>query len=155
MFSAWRKMTGIEFILSEVLEPHLFVIRKQARGGPEKVTPHLTYYILDGSIYQAPQLFNVFASRVVSIPTPMLYKLWIVMSLFRYSSIRMFIYYVIIGRLAFLEFWIIWLKFYVSVLVGVAHNLGAYSISLTNFFFNSGWQHFSFLAAILCGTSGF
>lgn len=60
-------MTGTEYILSEVLEPNLFVIRKQKRDGPEKVTPMLTYYILDGSIYQAPQLCNVFASRVVSI----------------------------------------------------------------------------------------
>lgn len=60
-----RKMTGIEYILSEVMEPHLFVIRKQKRDGPEKVTPMLTYYVLDGSIYQAPQLCNVFASRVV------------------------------------------------------------------------------------------
>lgn len=58
------KMTGIEYILSEVMEPHLFVIRKQKRDGPEKVTPMLTYYVLDGSIYQAPQLCNVFASRV-------------------------------------------------------------------------------------------
>jgi len=53
-------------MLYEVLEPHLFVIRKQKRDGPEKVTPMLTYYILDGSIYQAPQLCNVFAARIVS-----------------------------------------------------------------------------------------
>ncbi|CAL0335217.1 unnamed protein product [Lupinus luteus] len=58
------KMTGIEYILSEVLEPHLFVIRKQKRDSPEKVTPMLAYYILDGSIYQAPQLCNVFAARI-------------------------------------------------------------------------------------------
>ncbi|KAL2454695.1 Mediator of RNA polymerase II transcription subunit 6 [Abeliophyllum distichum] len=58
------KMTGIEYVLSEVTEPHLFVIRKQKRDGPEKVTPMLTYYVLDGSIYQAPQLCNVFAARV-------------------------------------------------------------------------------------------
>lgn len=65
-------MTGTEFMLSEVLEPHLFVFRKQKRDGPEKVTPMLTYYILDGSIYQAPQLCNVFASRVVSTPSPIM-----------------------------------------------------------------------------------
>eukprot|EP00252_Welwitschia_mirabilis_P002782 TRINITY_DN12770_c0_g1_i1.p1 TRINITY_DN12770_c0_g1~~TRINITY_DN12770_c0_g1_i1.p1 ORF type:complete len:244 (+),score=42.76 TRINITY_DN12770_c0_g1_i1:83-814(+) len=59
------KMTGIEFMLTEAMEPHLFVIRKQKRDGPEKVTPMLTYYILDGSIYQAPQLSSVFASRMV------------------------------------------------------------------------------------------
>ncbi|XP_008447573.2 mediator of RNA polymerase II transcription subunit 6 isoform X2 [Cucumis melo] len=39
-------------------------LSKQKRDGPEKVTPMLTYYILDGSIYQAPQLCNVFAARV-------------------------------------------------------------------------------------------
>lgn len=61
-------MTGNEYMLSEVMEPHLFVIRKQKRDGPEKVTPMLTYYILDGSIYQAPQLCNVFAARIVSSP---------------------------------------------------------------------------------------
>ncbi|XP_042481850.1 mediator of RNA polymerase II transcription subunit 6 isoform X2 [Macadamia integrifolia] len=58
------KMTGTEYMLSEVMEPHLFVIRKQKRDSPEKVTPMLTYYVLDGSIYQAPQLCNVFAARI-------------------------------------------------------------------------------------------
>ncbi|KAL6996377.1 hypothetical protein U1Q18_006505 [Sarracenia purpurea var. burkii] len=58
------KMTGTEYMLNEVTEPHLFVFRKQKRESPEKVTPMLTYYILDGSIYQAPQLCNVFAARV-------------------------------------------------------------------------------------------
>ncbi|KAL5575523.1 hypothetical protein UlMin_017222 [Ulmus minor] len=45
-----------QYMLNEVMEPHLFVIRKQKRDGPEKVTPMLTY--------QAPQLCNVFAARV-------------------------------------------------------------------------------------------
>lgn len=58
------KMTGMEYLLSEVMEPHLFVIRKQKRESPEKSSPMLAYYILDGSIYQAPQLCNVFASRI-------------------------------------------------------------------------------------------
>ncbi|CAI9114249.1 OLC1v1014925C1 [Oldenlandia corymbosa var. corymbosa] len=62
--SQLSKMTGIEYALSEVLEPNLFVFRKQKRDGPEKVTPMLTYYVLDGSIYQAPQLCNVFAARL-------------------------------------------------------------------------------------------
>ncbi|KAL5539508.1 hypothetical protein UlMin_042951 [Ulmus minor] len=59
------KMTGLEYMPNEVMEPHLLVIRKQKRDGPEKVTPMLTYYVLDGSIYQAPQLCNVFATRVL------------------------------------------------------------------------------------------
>ncbi|KAF5739243.1 mediator of RNA polymerase II transcription subunit 6 [Tripterygium wilfordii] len=58
------KMTGTEYILSEVREPNLFVIRKQKRESPERVTPMLTYYILDGSIYQGPQLCNIFSARI-------------------------------------------------------------------------------------------
>ncbi|XP_050231704.1 mediator of RNA polymerase II transcription subunit 6 [Mercurialis annua] len=58
------KMIGIEYMLNEVIEPNLFVFRKQKRDSPEKVTPMLTYYVLDGSIYQAPQLCNVFAARI-------------------------------------------------------------------------------------------
>lgn len=72
-------MTGTEYMLNEVMEPHLFVIRKQKRDGPEKVTPMLTYYILDGSIYQAPQLCNVFTARIVS-------SVIFVVLLFPYSS---------------------------------------------------------------------
>lgn len=55
----------MEYVLSDVIEPNLFVIRKQKRESPEKANPMLAYYILDGSIYQAPQLCNVFASRIV------------------------------------------------------------------------------------------
>lgn len=59
-------MTGIEYILHEAQEPHLFVIRKQRREGPEKTTVMSAYYVLDGSIYQAPQLYSVIGSRAVS-----------------------------------------------------------------------------------------
>ncbi|KQK18996.1 mediator of RNA polymerase II transcription subunit 6 [Brachypodium distachyon] len=65
--SQLTKMTGMEYVLSDVQEPHLFVIRKQKRLSSEKsdpMLPMLAYYILDGSIYQAPQLCNVFASRI-------------------------------------------------------------------------------------------
>ena len=55
----------MEYILHEAQEPNLFVIRKQKRDGPEKVTALAAYYVLDGSIYQAPQLYNVIGSRVV------------------------------------------------------------------------------------------
>ncbi|TQE05817.1 hypothetical protein C1H46_008500 [Malus baccata] len=58
------KMSGTEYWLSEVMEPHLFVFRKQQRDGPEKVTPMLTYYVLNGTIYQAPQLCTVFAALI-------------------------------------------------------------------------------------------
>lgn len=61
-----RKKIGMEYILQEAQEPHLFVIRKQKREGPEKVSAQAAYYVLDGSIYQAPHLYNVIGSRVVS-----------------------------------------------------------------------------------------
>ena len=60
----YSKMKGTEYILSEVMEPHLVVFHM--RDSPEKVTAMLTYNVLDGSIYQAPELCNVFAARVVS-----------------------------------------------------------------------------------------
>lgn len=59
------KMMGTEYMLHEVQEPNLFVFRKQKRDGPEKVTPISAYYVLDGTIYQAPNLHNVIGSRVV------------------------------------------------------------------------------------------
>lgn len=62
--SQLTKMTGMEYVLSDVMEPHLFVMRKQKRTNPEKADPLLAYYILDGSIYQAPLLGSVFASRI-------------------------------------------------------------------------------------------
>ncbi|VAI84231.1 unnamed protein product [Triticum turgidum subsp. durum] len=63
--SQLTKMTGLEYVLSEVMEPHLFVMRKQKRTNSEKSDPLLAYYILDGSIYQAPLLGSVFASRII------------------------------------------------------------------------------------------
>ncbi|KAF8094101.1 hypothetical protein N665_0370s0036 [Sinapis alba] len=62
--SQLSNMTGLEYVISDATEPNFFVFRKQKRDGPEKVTPMLTYYILDGTIYQAPQLCSVFAARV-------------------------------------------------------------------------------------------
>ena len=60
-------MTGMEYMLYEVQEPNFFVFRKQKRDSPEKVTPTSAYYVLDGSIYQAPNLHNVIGSRVVCV----------------------------------------------------------------------------------------
>eukprot|EP00897_Mesotaenium_endlicherianum_P010758 jgi/Mesen1/9710/ME000069S09107 len=58
------RMTGVEYMLSTVQEPHLFVFVKQRREGPNKVTPAGAYYVLDGSIYQAPNLQSVLWSRI-------------------------------------------------------------------------------------------
>lgn len=59
-------MIGVEYILLHVQDPILYVIRKQHRHSPTEATPMADYYIIAGTIYQAPDLANVFNSRLVS-----------------------------------------------------------------------------------------
>ncbi|EMS63214.1 Mediator of RNA polymerase II transcription subunit 6 [Triticum urartu] len=77
-------MTGLEYVLSEVMEPHLFVMRKQKRTNAEKSDALLAYYILDGSIYQAPLLGSVFASRIVKLQSLLFFFF------FRNSAVRFY-----------------------------------------------------------------
>jgi len=56
---------GIEYELQSAQEPHLFIICRQLRSAPKAVTRQQFYYILDGSVYQAPSLHAAMASRVV------------------------------------------------------------------------------------------
>lgn len=58
-------MVGIEYILLHVQDPILYVIRKQHRHTPTEATPMADYYIIAGTIYQAPDLASVFNSRLV------------------------------------------------------------------------------------------
>ncbi|CAI7809782.1 unnamed protein product [Closterium sp. NIES-54] len=64
-----REMVGWEYSLHMAQEPHLFVLRKQKRDGPDRTTPVAAYYILDGSIYQAPSLHAVIGSRISPFTT--------------------------------------------------------------------------------------
>ena len=59
-------MPGIEYCLLYVQEPILYVIRKQNRHSPTHVTPISDYYIVAGTIYQAPDLGSVVNSRLLS-----------------------------------------------------------------------------------------
>ena len=56
-------MTGIEYSLDEMntQEPNLFVIREQERLSPaaSDVNLHNVYYIMDGIIYQCPDLLGM------------------------------------------------------------------------------------------------
>uniref|UniRef100_A0A0V0GCR4 Mediator of RNA polymerase II transcription subunit 6 n=1 Tax=Triatoma dimidiata TaxID=72491 RepID=A0A0V0GCR4_TRIDM len=61
-----NNMTGLEFVLLHVQEPILYVIRKQQRYSSTHVTPVADYYIIAGTIYQAPDLASVLNSRVMS-----------------------------------------------------------------------------------------
>ena len=78
-------MTGIEYMLLHVQDPILYVIRKAYRQSKDKgrensnstiglkftkacvhtVTPLADYYILDGVVYQCPDLQAVINSRMV------------------------------------------------------------------------------------------
>lgn len=60
-------MIGLEYILLHVQGPILYVIRKQHRHSPNDVTPIADYYIIAGTVYQAPDLASVFNSRILSI----------------------------------------------------------------------------------------
>lgn len=58
-------MVGVEYILLHVQDPILYVIRKQHRYSPSEATPMADYYIIAGTVYQAPDLCSVFNSRLV------------------------------------------------------------------------------------------
>lgn len=59
-------MVGVEYILLHVQDPILYVIRKQHRHSPTEATPMADYYIIAGTVYQAPDLASVFNSRLLS-----------------------------------------------------------------------------------------
>ncbi len=61
-----QNMTGVEFCLLHVQDPILYVVRKQHRSSPSSVTPLADYYIIAGTVYQAPDLGSVLNSRLVS-----------------------------------------------------------------------------------------
>lgn len=64
-----KNMTGVEYILLHVHEPILYVVRKQHRHTVNDATPLADYYIIAGVVYQAPDLGNVFNSRILSCVT--------------------------------------------------------------------------------------
>ncbi|XP_063679955.1 mediator of RNA polymerase II transcription subunit 6-like [Bolinopsis microptera] len=58
-------MKGIEYTLLHVDEASdLMIIRKQERHSPSHVVPLANYYVLQGTIYQAPDLHHVLNSRL-------------------------------------------------------------------------------------------
>ncbi|CAH0551823.1 unnamed protein product [Brassicogethes aeneus] len=61
-----QNMTGLEYVLLHVQEPILYVIRKQQRYSPQQVTSLADYYIIAGTVYQAPDLASVLNSRLLS-----------------------------------------------------------------------------------------
>eukprot|EP01113_Clastostelium_recurvatum_P047757 TRINITY_DN8574_c0_g1_i2.p1 TRINITY_DN8574_c0_g1~~TRINITY_DN8574_c0_g1_i2.p1 ORF type:complete len:261 (+),score=52.02 TRINITY_DN8574_c0_g1_i2:50-832(+) len=64
-FNRLAEMVGLEYVVCHVQEPVLYVIRKQWRESPTLVTARASYYVLEGSIYQAPSLHAVLSARLV------------------------------------------------------------------------------------------
>jgi mediator of RNA polymerase II transcription subunit 6 len=59
------RMVGVEYALTHVQEPILYVVRKQNRLDPLTVLPIESFFIIDGSIYKSPSIYNVLTSRMV------------------------------------------------------------------------------------------
>ena len=57
--------SGLQYVLHDSQPPHLFVIRKLQKTGAQNDSNLSLYYVLDGSIYQAPTLHTAFQSRMV------------------------------------------------------------------------------------------
>ncbi|RGB34172.1 MED6 mediator sub complex component-domain-containing protein [Rhizophagus diaphanus] len=61
-----RKMKGIEFQIVHEKAPVLWVIRKQNRLSEWSVSPIATFYILNNNIYQAPDLYSIIGTRILT-----------------------------------------------------------------------------------------
>ncbi|XP_055329540.1 mediator of RNA polymerase II transcription subunit 6-like [Paramacrobiotus metropolitanus] len=61
-----KNMVGTEFVLAYSQEPILYIIKKQERKSPVEVHPIAVYYILAGTVYQAPDLWSVVNSRLLN-----------------------------------------------------------------------------------------
>ncbi|KAL3067982.1 hypothetical protein niasHT_037972 [Heterodera trifolii] len=66
-----KAMTGIQFVLVEPCSPPLFLVRKQQRNGPDKITPLCHFYVLDGTVYQAPDMHTLLHSRLIGVMDPL------------------------------------------------------------------------------------
>ncbi|KAL6784157.1 hypothetical protein ACKKBG_A05035 [Auxenochlorella protothecoides x Auxenochlorella symbiontica] len=56
---------GIEYVLRDAQPPHLFVICRQHRAAPSApAAPQAVYYVLDGTVYQAPALHAALTNRM-------------------------------------------------------------------------------------------
>ncbi|GAK62149.1 MED6-domain-containing protein [Moesziomyces antarcticus] len=61
-----KRFTGLEFVLVHARPPLCFVIQKRWRTSPTETTPLAAYYIVNDSIYQAPDMYSVLATRLQS-----------------------------------------------------------------------------------------
>lgn len=84
-----RLSSGVEYALQDAQPPHLYVIRRQLRtgGGAEAAVGQACYYVLDGTVYQAPSLYAALSSRMVGGGAAALAALLLPVLAFRQSSL--------------------------------------------------------------------
>ncbi|CAK8680349.1 unnamed protein product [Clavelina lepadiformis] len=61
-----ENLTGLEYVLLHHQEPILYVIRKQRRHSQKQVTTLADYYIIAGTVYQAPDVGSIVNSRLMT-----------------------------------------------------------------------------------------
>ena len=60
------KLRGVEYVLACVREPDFWIVKKQERSDATHTRVLQDYYIIGANVYQAPTLFNVVQSRLMS-----------------------------------------------------------------------------------------
>ncbi|KAJ2655284.1 Mediator of RNA polymerase II transcription subunit 6 [Coemansia sp. RSA 1200] len=61
-----KNMVGIEFAVTHQEPPSLFIITKFRRTSPTRAIPLAVYYISDGNAYEAPTLYSIISTRMLS-----------------------------------------------------------------------------------------
>ncbi|KAG2527160.1 hypothetical protein JM18_003995 [Phytophthora kernoviae] len=73
-----KNLRGIEYELlsnaAKQLPQQLFIIRKQRRNNRTMVEPLAIYYVLDGTVYQAPNIHAMLTSRLVRLTDCCFYR---------------------------------------------------------------------------------
>ncbi|KAK0565206.1 Mediator of RNA polymerase II transcription subunit 6 [Tilletia horrida] len=64
-----KRFTGIEFVVVHAQPDALFVIHKRRRLSPTETIPLAAYYVLSGTIYQAPDMHTVLGSKLLTSVT--------------------------------------------------------------------------------------
>ncbi|VDK70147.1 unnamed protein product [Litomosoides sigmodontis] len=65
-----QSMQGIQYTVVGTFSP-LYVIMKQRRNSPTNVTPLAYYYIVNGTVYQCPDIYTYVQSKLISIVDPL------------------------------------------------------------------------------------
>ncbi|KAL6742712.1 MED6 mediator sub complex component [Ancylostoma duodenale] len=63
-------MTGIQYVLWSA-QPPLYVICKHRRNNMQNVTPLAYYYVINGTVYQAPDVYTFVQSRLLGAVEPL------------------------------------------------------------------------------------